>query len=78
MTTELGAISHMFSTFIADVFTILLFSVGSHVTFCVLFVFVLVITVCTFMPTTFAMAFNVSIDISYTFEGSRTGFLGAG
>ena len=78
MMNELGTVSHVFPTLVTDIFTIVLLGVGSHVTFCVTFVLVFVITMFAPVPSTFTMTFNMMIDISYTFEGMRAALLGAG
>ena len=67
----------MFATLFTDIFPVLLFGVGSHVTLRVPFIFVFIVTVIISIPASFTVAFEVTVNISNTFEGTGTTFLWA-
>ena len=72
VTNILCAVPHMLPTLITDIFTVFFFSVGSHVALCVSLVFVFIVTVVTVVPPSFTVTFNMTINVSYTFEGAST------
>ena len=57
-----------FATFVTFISTLIFCAVGSHVRISAMFLFILVVTMVTMVPTTFGVGFHVSVKISDTFK----------